>query len=120
MKILFNCIILLLFTACSVSNGWQSNYAPGHINGAFAYLNGTQNLTISAPAGKSLLKYHLECSSGELQLIIKSPEKPIVNIKTSKEVSESILLNLNGDLKYKVALIGKRARGSYDIECVTQ
>lgn len=68
-----------------------------------------------------LLKYSAESISGELRMIIKSSGKVLVDIKINgKKVSDTLSLNSQDGVAYKIDLIGKHARGSYDIECMTK
>lgn len=115
-------IIIALLSGCSSYSArmWSGNQYPGKFNASFSYFNGNKYSSISVKEGQTLtLNYKSDIEEGEFKIKLYDSDKELeAEIEKNTEDIKEFKIEKGG--KYKLEIVGEKAKGSFDISWKTE
>jgi len=112
---------LNLLLACSTTKNWKGSDEDGHNYASFDEFSGKQDFTMKLQQGSDcFVNYDIKVSGGRLHMLVKSPNKVILDTSFTSNASDLIVINKNSDSVYTLVLAGSKAKGSFDVKYGTR
>ncbi len=116
--------LVYLLSACSFDNGLRlssgNSSAKKHMSSSFALLSGENTKEIKLKKDATLvITYNIKIESGDLKVTLNNPKgSEIVAFNNTQKGKKEIRVDESG--VYEIVVLGKDAKGSYDIRWEAQ
>lgn len=110
-------IIMALFSGCSSYSArmWSGNEYPGKFNASFKYFNGNKYYNMGVKESETLtVSYKSSIEEGDFKIKLYDTEKKLITeLEKNSEGSKEFKVEKKG--KYRIEIVGEKAKGSFDI-----